>query len=87
MNIAIGKTKVNVFQRDERGQTRKIHTGVVVAANDSFLRVFNPDSFDKGGDVTPQASQWYAVNAARSYCELAGELKSPMSLPADVMIN
>lgn len=86
MNVKIGQTKVNVIQMDERGQSRQIHRGIVISANDSFLRVFNPDSFDKGGDVTPQAAQWYAINAPRCRCELAGELKQPMVLPADIKI-
>jgi hypothetical protein len=84
MNVKIGQTKVNVFRVNDGGQAQQIHRGIVVAANNSFLRVYNPEGFDKGGDVVPQASQWYAIRSARIYCELAGELRVPMTLPADI---
>lgn len=84
MNIKLGQTRVNVFQRNERGELRKIHSGVVIKANDSFLRVFSPEPFDKGGDVTPHAAQWYAINAPSSYCQVVGETKTPIPLPADI---
>jgi hypothetical protein len=48
------------------------------------VRVFNPDGQDRGGDVVPQASQWFAVNAPRSYCEFNGELRQPMIIPAGI---
>ena len=83
-NIKVGQTKVNVFQRNEKGQTEHIHRGIVVAANDSFVRVFNQDGADKGGDIVPQASQWFAINASRCYIELAGELRQPMAIPAGI---
>jgi hypothetical protein len=83
-NIKLGQTKVSVFQKNEKGQTQNVHRGIVIAANDSFVRVFNPDGQDRGGDVIPQASQWFAVNAPRSYCEFNGELRQPMIIPAGI---
>lgn len=84
MKVKIGQTKVSVFQTDERGNSTKIHSGIVIGINDSFVRVFNPEPFDKGGDVTPHAAQWYAINAPRTRCEVTGELKQKMPLPADI---
>lgn len=83
-NYKIGQTKVKVYQTDERGQTSMVHHGIVIGVNSSFLRVFNPDSVDRGGDVSPQVAQWFAINSPRCRCELNGETKVAIKLPADI---
>lgn len=83
-NYKIGQTRVAVYQTDERGQTRRIHSGIVIGVRDNWLRVFNPDLVEKGGDLSPQMAQWFAIKSPRSRCELAGELKIPLQLPNDI---
>jgi hypothetical protein len=84
VTYTIGKTKVNVIKTDERGQSGRIHTGIVVGQTNSFLRVFNPDVVERGGEISPLNSQWYAINAPKCRCEVVGELKEALKLPADI---
>ena len=48
VNYKIGQTKVAVYQTDERGQTKRIHSGIVIAERENWLRVYNPESPEKG---------------------------------------
>ena len=84
MNYKIGQTRVEVMQVNDRGQTDCIHRGVVVGVRDNWVRVYNPDSADRGGEVSPLFSQWYAIKAPRVFCKNVGELKTPLVLPANL---
>lgn len=82
-----GQTKVVVFKK-ENGVTTSLHKGIVVAQTNSFLRVFNPDKPNndngKGGDGNVQNAQWYAINSPIVSCNVVGELRVPLVLPADL---
>jgi hypothetical protein len=83
-NYKIGLTKVVVIQNDERGQSRAIHRGIVIGVRDNWLRVYNPESVERGGDVNATVAQWFAINAPRVRCEIVGENKTPIVLPLDI---
>ena len=93
LEYEIGKTTVKVFRKDVDQRTGRetvklIHEGIVLGMNKDrnhvplMVRVFNPAPIDKGGDISPEFSQLFPVNAANCWCEISGNKK--IAVPAPV---
>lgn len=74
--------RVEVNEQTGRESTRKAHEGVVLQDLGSFVRVFNPEPPNKGGDVSPEVAEIFPVRSPRCWIEVIGELKNPLPIPA-----
>ena len=90
-NIVTGRTKVRVMRKEVNEKTghetvKEIHRGVIVSFTTSFARVYNPGSRDKGGDLSPQASEAFPLRGRRCWCEPIGELEESRAVfvPAEL---
>jgi len=82
--FVVGRTLVRVMKVTDDGKTINAFNGVVVSVGDKFLRVYNFDRPDKGGEASIFASQFYPITSPRMWLEKAGELKVPIFIPADL---
>ena len=85
-NIRVGHTCVRVMKKEVDERTRKerivkIHEGIVVQDNGSFVRVYNPAPRDKGGDLTPETSELFPLESARVWCEKISERSTAFPIP------
>lgn len=82
-----GITCVRVMRREIHEGTKKelireCHSGIVVQTTTSFVRVFNPAPIDKGGDPSPEYSQWFPVSSPRCWVEITTNRKEAFPIPA-----
>lgn len=90
--IKLGRTWVRVMRKEVepngREKVREIHSGVIVACTNSFVRVFNPLPRDKGGDVSAYTAEQFAMSGPLSWCVIAGELDAnrAIAIPADLRV-
>lgn len=73
--------KRQIDERTKQVKIVKLHEGIVVQDCHSFVRVFNPVSPDKGGDLLPETSELFALNSARVWCEVVSERSTPFPIP------
>lgn len=86
LNIVVGKTLVRVMRKTVDDMTGKekvdqIHEGIVVQHFGSSVRVFNPNSQDKGGDVSPESAEVFSLDGKLLWCELTGERATAFPIP------
>jgi hypothetical protein len=82
----VGKTCVRVMKIEMNEKTRKtnvvkIHEGIIVQDTGPFVRVYNPAPLDKGGDVSPETSELFAVLSPRIWCEVMSERSTAFQIP------
>jgi len=85
-DIRVGKTCVQVMKRhiDERTKKEKIiklHEGIVVQNFGPFVRVFNPVSPDRGGDLSPEMSQCFPLQSKCIWCEIISQRETAIPIP------
>jgi hypothetical protein len=85
--IQVGVTIVRVMRKtivDEQARKEtidKIHEGIVVQDLGSSVRVFNPLSQDKGGDVAPETAELFALQSKLVWCEYVGDRRTSFPIP------
>lgn len=87
--LRVGFSCVAVMKRsvDERTQKvtiDRIHEGIVVQDFGTFVRVFNNAPKDKGGDVSPESAELFAVESPNIWIERIGELKEAFPIPPTI---
>jgi hypothetical protein len=73
--------KREVDERTRKERIVKLHEGIVVQDNGSFVRVFNPAPRDKGGDLNPETSELFPLESARVWCEKTSERSTAFPIP------
>jgi len=86
IKVCVGKTCVRVMRLEVNERTKqekivKIHEGIVVQDNSSFVRVFNPAPRDKGGDLSPETSELFPLLSPRLWCEKTAERSTAFPIP------
>lgn len=84
--VRVGFTCMRVMKRKIDERTRKenivkIHEGIVVQDNGSFVRVFNPMPKDKGGDLSPETSELFPLNSSQVWCEKLSDRPTAFPIP------
>ncbi len=87
INYRVGFTCVAVMKRATDEKTGKetvtrIHEGVIVQDFGSSVRVFNFAPRDKGGDVSAETSETFAVASRGCWIETIGTLDEKYPIPA-----
>jgi hypothetical protein len=86
LKILTGRTEVRVMRKNINEQTRResvdqIHEGIVVQNLGAFVRVFNPMSPEKGGDVSQVNAEIFPVTSKRCWIEPVGERSESRTWP------
>ena len=84
--VNVGKTIVRVMKLDINESTKKetiikLHEGIVVQDNHSFVRVFSNAPIDKGGDLSPETSELFPLMSKRIWCEHVSERSVAYPIP------
>ena len=70
-----------VDERTQKETIEQIHEGIVVQNLGTHVRVFNSAPKDKGGDVSPESSEVFAVESPNIWVEQVGELAEGFPIP------
>lgn len=74
-----GQTKVRVMKRDEKGEVKEIHRGVVVQQGTRMVRVFDGDK-----DASQTSAEQFPIEGTVCWVEVVGEMSRPIRIAPEL---